>query len=61
MEKPATLNDKLSEAAKQARREYHAKWQREHPEAVRESHRRYWEKKAAALAENNRAEHNSDH
>ena len=47
MDKAQTLNDVLTEEAKRVRREYNAKWQREHPDKVREYHRRYWEKQAA--------------
>lgn len=51
MDKPETLNDLLTEEAKQARREYHAKWQREHPEQVRKYHADYWNRKAARIRE----------
>lgn len=39
----------MTEAAKKARREYIRKWRRDHPEKVRETNRRYWEKKAAQM------------
>ena len=45
----------LSDAAKQARREYHTKWQREHPEKEKEYLRRYWEKKGAEILEREQA------
>lgn len=52
MRKNNAAGGNLSEAAKQARREYHSKWQREHPEAVKEYTRKYWEKKGAELLAN---------
>lgn len=47
-------NDKnisLSEAAKQAQREYKRKWRAANPDKVRESNRRYWERRAKLQAE----------
>lgn len=39
----------ISEKAREARNAYQRKWNREHPDKVREHQRRYWEKKAAEL------------
>lgn len=39
----------LSNQAKEARRAYLREWRRKNPEKVRESNRRYWERKAAQL------------
>ena len=36
----------IEELAAEARREYYRKWRREHPDSVRRSNKRYWEKKA---------------
>ena len=41
---------KLSQAALEARRAYHRKWQKENPEKVKAQHDRYWEKIAAKAA-----------
>lgn len=40
----------MNEAAKQARREYKRKWQRENPDKVKEYQARYWDKKAREAA-----------
>lgn len=39
----------LSNLAKEAQRAYLREWRRKNPEKVRESNRRYWERKAAQL------------
>ena len=39
----------MTEEAKAARSAYMRKWAKEHPEKIREYARRHWEKKAAAL------------
>ena len=36
----------MTEAAKEARRAYKREWNRKNPDKVRESQRRYWERKA---------------
>lgn len=36
----------MTKAARETRREYHRKWQRENPDRVKEYQRRYWEKQA---------------
>lgn len=40
----------ISEAARAAQREYKREWRKKNKERVRESNRRYWEKKAAEMA-----------
>lgn len=40
----------LSEAAKQARRDYDKKYRETHREQIKENKRRYWERKAARIA-----------
>ena len=42
----------MTEAAKQARREYKRKWQQEHPEKVKKYQSDYWNRKAQAAAKN---------
>ena len=39
---------RMTEAAKEARRQYKREWNRKNRDKVRESQRRYWERKAAA-------------
>ena len=41
----------LSQEAKEARRAYLRKWRRENPEKVKEQKRRYWERKAQEIHE----------
>ena len=41
----------MTEAAKEARRAYRRKWNRENKDKVKEAQRRYWERKAAAARE----------
>ena len=53
MDRPTA--QELAEAAAEARREYHAKWQREHPEKVKEYKARYWQKKGAEILANRKA------
>lgn len=48
--KENTKKSAMSEAAREARNAYKRKWNREHPDKVRASVTRYWEKKAAAQA-----------
>ena len=43
------MNKRFSDAAKMARREYARQWRRKNPEKVRESNRRYWERKAQQM------------
>lgn len=40
------VRTQMTEAAKQARREYKRRWAREHPEQIREHQARYWAKRA---------------
>ena len=40
----------LSNQAKEAQRAYLREWRRKNPEKVRESNRRYWERKAQQMA-----------
>lgn len=40
--------NELSDEAKAARREYQRKWRAENGDKIRESNRRYWERKGAA-------------
>lgn len=42
---------KLTEQAKEARRAYRKAWNAAHPEKLREYETRYWERKAAKMAE----------
>ena len=47
-----TMSEKeLSQEAKEARRAYLRKWRRENPEKVKEQERRYWERKAQEMRE----------
>ena len=48
----------LSEAAKEARRAYKRRWNRENPEKVKAQQERYWAKKAALQAEEDREPRN---
>lgn len=43
----------LEEAVRELQREYKRKWQANNPEKVKAYRRRYWEKKARALIEQN--------
>lgn len=51
---------KLSPEALEAKRAYSRKWNREHPERCREAQRRYWERKAAQIAEAKKKEGEDD-
>lgn len=42
------MQGELTPEAKEARRKYHRDWAAKNPEKVRESARRYWERKAHA-------------
>lgn len=42
--------EEMSEAARQARNEYIRAWRRRNPDKVMETHKRYWERKAAQAA-----------
>ena len=44
-------HSELSPEAKEARRKYHKEWAAKNPEKVRETIRRYWERKAQAEKE----------
>ena len=50
----------LSEAAKQARREYKREWNRRNRDKVKAAERRYWERKAADSQEAKANEHETD-
>ena len=41
----------LTEQAKAARRAYKAEWARQNPDKVRQQQERYWEKRAAQMAQ----------
>lgn len=45
------MSEKVSDAAKMAKREYSRQWRLKNPDKVRENNRRYWEKKAAQKKE----------
>ena len=47
---------KMTDAAKEARRAYKREWARNHPESVRRTQAKYWEKKAEELARQKAAE-----
>ena len=53
------MGKELSEAAKIARREYKRKWNAEHPEKQKEYEKRFWERKAAEQASEQRKEDNN--
>ena len=40
----------MTEEAKEARRKYKRKWNKEHPDKVKEYQARYWQKKAEQAA-----------
>ena len=44
------MERKMSEEARNARNAYYRAWQAKNPEKVRESNERYWAKKAAEIA-----------
>jgi len=44
-------HERMTEAAREARRQYKREWNRKNKDKVRESQRRYWEKRAAAAAQ----------
>ena len=46
----------MTEAAKIARREYKREWNRRNPDKVKAAQRRYWEKKAAELQQDQAGE-----
>lgn len=45
-----SYNVDLSSAAKEAKRKYAREWRRNNPDKIKEAQRRYWEKKAAQMA-----------
>lgn len=45
------MNEKVSDAARMAQREYARQWRRKNPDKVREKNRRYWERKAQQMQE----------
>ncbi len=50
----------MEQAAIEARREYHRKWQRKNADKVKRYKERYWEKKAAAAAAAGKEEDQDD-
>lgn len=42
---------RATEAAKEARRAYKRRWAKENPDKIREQQRRYWERQAARMKE----------
>lgn len=50
---------RMTEAAKEARRQYKREWNRKNKDKVRESQRRYWERKAAAQQETDTTQEDS--
>lgn len=50
----------MNEAAKEARRAYKRKWQRENPDKVKAQQERYWNKKAAAAAAEKQAQEDGE-
>ena len=54
------MNKTIEELAKDARREYHREWCKKNKDKVRAINRRYWEKRAAALAATQVKERNND-
>ena len=48
----------MTEAAKEARRAYDREYRRTHREQIKENNRRYWERKAARLAQQNGGKEN---
>lgn len=40
----------IRELARQEQNKYHREWRAKHPDKVRETNRRYWERRAAKLA-----------
>lgn len=52
--------DGITEAAKEARREYHREWQKRNRDKVKQYHDKYWNKKAEQIqAEKEKAADNS--
>lgn len=50
--------ENLTEAVREAKRQYMREWRKKNPERVKENNRRYWERKAKQMQEN-RGEHNA--
>ena len=50
--------ENLTEAVREAKRQYMREWRKKNPERVKENNRRYWERKAKQLQEN-RGENNA--
>lgn len=51
--------ERMTEAAKEARRQYKREWNKRNRDKVRESQRRYWERKAAAQQETDTTQEDS--
>lgn len=49
-------NEHLQELARKARNQYHSIWQQKNREKVRQAQKRYWEKKAQELQNEERTE-----
>ncbi len=55
------MNEKeLETKAKELQREYRRSWARKNRDKVRATNKRYWEKKARRIIENERCETNED-
>lgn len=50
----------IEEQAKIARREYYREYRRKYPDRVRETNRRYWEKRAARMAADREGAYGTD-
>lgn len=50
------MESNMEELALEARRRYHREWCAKNKDKVREAHKRYWAKKAAALAAEQKGE-----
>lgn len=50
--------ENLTEAVREAKRQYMREWRKKNPERVKENNRRYWERKAKQLQEK-RGENNA--
>ena len=56
--KEAGAVENLTEAVREAKRQYMREWRKKNPERVKANNRRYWERKAKELQES-RGEHNA--
>ena len=51
---------RLDEQARAARAEYFREWRRKNPDKVRENNRKYWQRRAARMAEKKEAAKHED-